>query len=535
MSPPFVFPVDDAYAMYLRDESRRVGEAESISFPQSEADIVRDVQAAAAQGRAITVQGARTGVVAGAVPDGGHILNLSRMTALTGLRRDGDSGAFCLTVEPGATLAQIRTALETRNFDITHWTEESRKALGVFQQAGAWFFPPDPTEDSASIGGMVAANSSGARSFLYGATREHIQALRVVLADGSVLVLRRGEQRAIGRDFRLVCENGREIAGRLAAFDTPSIKSVAGFYTRPDMDLIDLFIGMEGSLGICAQIELRLSPLPPSVWGALWFLPSQESALAFVESLRQRQRSAPPADADSALVAIEYFNDHALGLLRRHRAEHPDSGLAPEAPESFLVAVYAEFQGPDEDTVADRVMEAMESALAVGGDEDATWLGSDPDTMKRLKDFRHAVPEIVNMTIDERRRSEPTITKLGTDMSVPDDQLAAVMALYDEALAEAGLESVIFGHIGSNHVHVNILPRNLDEYGRGVALYQRWATEIVAMGGSVSAEHGIGKIKRPMLAMMLGPEGLAEMQRLKQLFDPRGLLNPGNLFEYPTA
>ena len=148
-----------------------------------------------------------------------------------------------------------------------------------------------------------------------------------------------------------------------------------------------------------------------------------------------------------------------------------------------------------------------------------------------LRFFRHAVPESVNMLIDERRRTEPTITKLGSDMSVPDERLADVIALYRSTLAEAGLESVAWGHIGNNHLHVNILPRCREEFLRGKELFERWARAVTEMGGAVSAEHGVGKIKRSFLAVMYGEEALAQMARLKLAFDPAAQLGRGNLID----
>jgi D-lactate dehydrogenase (cytochrome) len=161
---------------------------------------------------------------------------------------------------------------------------------------------------------------------------------------------------------------------------------------------------------------------------------------------------------------------------------------------------------------------------------DATWLAGDEKEMIRLKDFRHAVPEAVNLLLDERRRQDPTLTKLGTDLAVPDECLAAVMRLYRDGLEASGLEYVSFGHIGNNHVHVNIIPRDAAEYRRGRELYGAWAREVVAMGGTVSAEHGIGKLKKDLLRTMYGGEGVDQMIKLKRLFDPTGLLNQGNLF-----
>ena len=144
--------------------------------------------------------------------------------------------------------------------------------------------------------------------------------------------------------------------------------------------------------------------------------------------------------------------------------------------------------------------------------------------------FRHAVPESVNMLIDERRRTDPTITKLGSDMSVPNARLADVIALYRRTLAESGLESAAWGHIGNNHLHVNILPRDAQDYRRGGELFAQWAAEVTAMGGAVSAEHGVGKIKAGFLETMYGHEAMVESARLKLQLDPDGQLGRGNLF-----
>ena len=151
--------------------------------------------------------------------------------------------------------------------------------------------------------------------------------------------------------------------------------------------------------------------------------------------------------------------------------------------------------------------------------------------MEKLKTFRHAVPELVNATIDERRRRHPDLAKLGTDMSVPDARLGHILARYENDLAAAGLENLIFGHIGANHLHVNILPRTPADYAAGRDLYTRWAAQIIAWGGSISAEHGIGKIKRDLFRQMAGDAALARMRALKKILDPDTLLNPGNILE----
>jgi D-lactate dehydrogenase (cytochrome) len=115
-------------------------------------------------------------------------------------------------------------------------------------------------------------------------------------------------------------------------------------------------------------------------------------------------------------------------------------------------------------------------------------------------------------------------------MAVPDDKLAWVLNLYAESLGTLGLEGLKFGHIGDNHLHVNILPATAEDYRRGKALIQEWARQVIAAGGTVSAEHGIGKLKTAQLLDMYGREAVKEMRALKRCFDPLGLLNPGNMF-----
>jgi D-lactate dehydrogenase (cytochrome) len=297
------------------------------------------------------------------------------------------------------------------------------------------------------------------------------------------------------------------------------------------MDLVDLFIGMEGTLGVLTGIELRLLPAPAFVWGMTVFLPSEENALKFVRILRgETVTGFGFSGAVLKPVAIEFFNRNVLGLLRRHKREQSVFADLPEIPDHARVAVYVEFHGEAEETVSAAVLGVSNVLTALDGDEDATWLATEPRELARLARFRHAAPEAVNLMIDERRKQHPGLTKLGTDMAVPDASLEEIMTLYNRDLQATGLDSVIFGHIGNNHLHVNILPRDPGEYVRGRALYLDWAREVVAMGGTVSAEHGIGKLKTEFLELMYGPEALEEMRALKRVFDPQGLLNRGNLF-----
>jgi D-lactate dehydrogenase (cytochrome) len=476
---------------YLRDESRQVGRADSISFPSTEDEVREHLRQMASARRTVTTQGARTGITAGAVPDGGHILNLSRLKGVLAFK---GAEPATIRVQAGLSLAELREVVR----------EESRSR---------WFFPPDPTETSASLGGMVACNASGACSFLYGATRRYVTALGVVLPDGSLLRLRRGDQTCRGRSFRIETECGRAVAGLIPDYQVPLIKSAAGYYVQPDMDLVDLFLGAEGTLGVVTEAELRLVASPRLVVGILAFLASEEDAVRLTQALKK-----------AGAAALEYFDGNVLDLVRDSRR------TSVPVPPSCRAALYIEYHAANDEESEDSLSQLAESADRAGCSLEQAVVATEKGQIERLKDFRHAVPEAVNQMVGERKKAAPGITKLGTDLAVPDPFLPEMMALYRDSLTRIGVDHLIFGHIGDNHLHVNIIPRSQEEYERGRELYLEWARAAVLMGGTVAAEHGIGKLKRDLLLRMYGTEAVQQMRRLKQCFDPEGLLNRGNLF-----
>ena len=486
---------------FLHDESRRVGAADAIAFPTTEDEVAQVVKQAHERGMSITVQGARTGIVAGAVPEGGLILNLSRMNKI------GEVTGDRLVVQPGALLSEVRDAIEPKGL----------------------FFPPDPTETSASIGGMAACNSSGAVSFHYGATRDWIDSIRVVLSDGDILALKRGECIAKGREFSVKTESGRVIEGRLPSYTMPAVKSAAGYFVADGVDLMDVLIGSEGTLGIITEIGLRLMKRPAEIQGLTVFLPTEEAVIKLVQVARGEDVDGF-ASPSMRPVAIEFFNSNALDLLRKAKATNPAFENIPQLKDNYHTALYLEYHADDSDAIEETVMELMDAIMELGSSDEDTWFATTDREMEPIKAFRHATPEAVNLLIGERKRDCPELTKLGTDMSVPDAALPSAIAMYNAGLQENGLESVIFGHIGNNHVHVNILPHDMDEYARGKKLYLSWASEVVKMGGSVSAEHGIGKLKVPFLQMMYDESALNEMRELKRLFDPANALESGVMF-----
>lgn len=513
-------PVTAEHQEYLRDESHTEGHAEYIAFPRSEEEVAAVLRQAWERDLPVTLQGGRTGISAGCVPHGGLIVSLTRMNRATGCRALPD-GRFSVLVQPGVVLSELGKWIESRKFDTRGWDEESRKSYAAFCRAGEFFFSPDPTERSACVGGMAACNASGARSYLYGPTRPHILSLRAVLMDGRIVALHRGEQFARGLDFSLRCEDGSVVTGRLPTYTMPATKNTSGYYCMPDMDLMDLFIGSDGTLAAITQLELALLPSPAYQWCVNCYFLSEDQAMAFVRSVR---------DQEEKVAAIEYFDGDALDILRNQRSNHPAFSALPPVPDGAAAAVCVELHDSDRENIQRRLFDLGDRLKAAGGREEDTQVARTATDVAALKFFRHAVPESVNMLIAQRRKIDPVITKLGTDMAVPDERLEDVVALYRQGLAETGLQSAVWGHVGNNHLHVNILPRSGDDYRRGKELYADWARAVTAMSGSVSSEHAVGKSKVDFLEIMYGREHIEEMRALKKAFDPKVLLGQDNLF-----
>jgi len=519
MEQTLIRTVVSADEEYLRDESKKIGHAESISFPETHEQVQEIMAELYKTGTPVTVQGSRTGLAAAAVPFGGHVLNLSRMDKVLGMRQEND--CFYITVQPGVILQKLNKSIAARSFNTDAWDKTSLESYNAFTRTPVQMFTPDPTESTASIGGMVACNASGARSYHYGATRRHIEAIRGVLANGQTIALRRGQVYANGLELSLQTEQGDTITVQLPTYKMPNCKNASGYYCHENMDALDLFIGSDGTLAVLTEIEVALLPTPALLWGITCFFPGQTQAVAYTKLARS---------ISQGIAAIEYFDDCALDILRKQKSESTAFSGLPFLPKEYGCAVYTELHCDSEDQ-AYEILETLRcNCVQAGGNPDMTWVATSDSDRDMLHFFRHAVPESVNMQVERSKRKYPEITKVGGDLAVPDNCFETLMALYDTTLEEEGLQHAAWGHIGDNHIHVNILPRDMDEYSRGKALLARWAAEVSRMGGAVSAEHGVGKLKAPFLEVMYGPEHIREMAALKAAFDPKCMLGRGNLF-----
>jgi len=373
--------------------------------------------------------------------------------------------------------------------------------LGAHQaeiQHDGLYFPPDPTSrHECSVGAAIACNASGARSFRYGPTRAWVKAVEWVLPNGDVIW--------VDRDTPI--PSGWPQIG----WKEPEVKTAAGFF--PADNALDLVIGSEGALGVITRARLNLITAPVDVLGLIVFFTDEAAAVAFVNQVRRGAARLGQPAAPGALnpTAIEFFDADALQLA---------ASRIPDLPPAARTALFIEIEH-DGDPPVDDWWEAIVGSGALADD---TIVADDEAGRRRLHSVRHAIPAAVNETVVANG-----MPKVGTDFAVPDEALLTMMNAYQAV----ELPKVCFGHIGDNHLHLNLLPRDATELATAREAYVQLAREAVRLGGTVSAEHGIGKIKRALLAEMVGSEVVEQFQALKRHLDPNWILGRGTMIAKP--
>jgi FAD/FMN-containing dehydrogenase len=454
---------------------------EAVARPVTADEVVDLLRAAHAAGTPVTPAGALTGYVGGALSDRGVVLSLRAMDRVL----DVDERAGVVRAEPGALLGDVKRAAAERGL----------------------LLAPDPTsEEECSVGGAVAANASGGRSLKYGATRAHVRALTVALADGRVLELRRP---------------GLE-------------KNTAGYH--PVHDPVDWFVGSEGTLGVVLAAEFQLLPLPSAVTGLGVPFRDAAGALAFVAEARRLRDASRTAEAlgsaaDVARAAaagvnprcLEYLDANAFVIAR----DYARRSLGGSWGEGAGAYVYVEEEAfGDAEPALDEWLALAERHGALADDIQAF---DGEAQLREARRMRHAVPATLNERAARYRAAGGR--KVSTDWAVPYPRLAEALAVAERVAAAHGVEvAAVFGHAGNGHPHQHFVARDAAELERVDEAVDATLREVLAMGGTVAAEHGIGKLKRRWLPLQLGAVQLGVMRALKRELDPAGILAPGNVF-----
>ena len=520
-SVPSVAHDPDAIASFLEDAAHFPGgHAAGIAVPSSEAQVAALLQTEST----ILPVGAQSSLTGGATPMGEVVLSTARLNRII------EIGPDFVRVEPGVTLVDLDSAL----------TEAGK------------YFPPAPTFTGAFVGGIIATNAAGAATFKYGTTRDWVRALTVVLPNGDVLDIERGVVTArTDGQFEIVLRD-RTVHVQVPRYRMPQVaKLSAGYFAAPGMDLIDLFIGSEGTLGVTVEATLRVLRTRPAMCLAFVPCPNRRTALDLVTRLRDGSRdtwrSGDPSGLD--VSAIEHLDARCLTLLREDGADRlfgvpvrASAGMALlitlELPPMTSAQAFEEIGQAREPHAPDTSLVRFCRLLDEAGVLDAVEIAVPGDRARagQLVAFREAVPAAVNARVGRAKHSvDARIAKTAADMIVPFEHLEELLDIYDSEFGRRHLDLAVWGHISDGNLHPNVIPRSMSDVESGSAAILACGREVIRLGGSPLAEHGVGRnpVKQRLLLELYGRDGVDAMRAVKRALDPDCRLSPGVLFTEP--
>jgi glycolate oxidase len=359
--------------------------------------------------------------------------------------------------------------IDSKNLNVT---VEPGVINGTLQQAlekEGFFYPPDPASMGfCTLGGNVAENAGGPRALKYGVTRDYVMQLESILPDG----------RAIATGVR-------------------THKGVVGY------DLTRLLVGSEGTLGVFTKIRLRFLPLPEAVTTLLAFFGDVEEAgraVSEITSARIIPRTLEFMDRE-AIAAVENFKP---------------TGLPTDIEALLLIELDGHPQAIKQE--AEKVVELCRNQGA------EVEMAADENARERLWRSRRAVSPALHHL---------GLKKINEDIVVPRSRLPEMLGSLKRLSSESGIKIINFGHAGDGNIHVNIMVEKEDEerQKKAYALLKEMFSEVIALGGTISGEHGVGLTKAEFIDMEIKKRELELMRGIKGLFDPDNVLNPGKIFK----
>ena len=434
---------DSARAHYAQSEAYHVNPApDLVAKPTSIEEVQAIVRTAALHGVAVTGWGAGTSLEGNAAAvQGGIIVDFTLMNKV----RDISAGDMLCVVEPGVTREQLNADLRDSGL----------------------FFPVDPGAN-ATVGGMISTRASGTTTVRYGSMRDNVLALKVVLADGTLITT-----------------------------GTRARKSAAGY------DLTHLFTGAEGTLGLIVEATLRLHGRPEHTVAATWPFASAQGAIDTV--ITTIQCGVP-------MTRMEFLDPAAIDACNRFS----DMKL-PKEPTLFL-----EFSG----SMAE-IEHQIELVKSIGTD-----LGGQNFSHADTAEARNLLWRARHQALPAARALRVNTAAWITDICVPISHLADAIAQAQAGIAAAGLTAPILGHVGDGNFHVFFIldPDNKDEWAQAKHVNEAMIAHALSVGGTCTGEHGIGLGKRDALLREHGADAVNAMHSIKRALDPHNLMNPGKIF-----
>ncbi len=502
---------------YIRDESSIIiGKAKKILFPQNEMQIFEILKDANIKKEFVTISGAGTGITGSRVPFDGWIVSTELMT--------------CVNVDQSLKGELIEFSELNKKYSIFIGKDEEKNEFYAISPPGiplkifksmveekGLYYPPDPTENTAFLGGTVATNASGARTFHYGSTRDFVRRIRIMLPDGEVLNIKRGNVFAKENRFKIILKDKQQLELELPTYIMPNVKkNAAGYFVKPNMDLIDLFIGSEGTLGIFTELELKLIKKPEDSYSFFAHFSDEQKAIDFAKELKKLKNYFA-----FNLLSIEFFDRYSAEFIRK---SHPS-----KIPKDSNGIIYFELDSPNDQTLQN-IQNLLKNCNYLFSNK-GFLLNSILLSSEDAKEIRLALPEEINNLLKAR-----DLPKVATDIAVPEQNLDEMIATYHDIGNSTNIQYVIFGHIGDNHLHFNFLPKNKNELQLAMNASILLWKKAVQLGGTITAEHGVGKKyyienneKKPILELMYGKKGVMEIAKIKHTIDQNNILNIGNI------
>ena len=504
-------------ARFLEDAAHYPGgHAAEVLRPRS----IDELSACLREPRRMLAVGAQSSLTGGATPQGDVVIATELLNTIDARHDRVHAGA-------GVTLEAVQNALF---------------------KSGRWL-PPVPTFLGAFAGGAVATCAAGAATFKYGTVRDWVEGLTIILAGGDILELTRGECVASAEGvFEIETSTGVRTV-RLPAITMPEVaKKSAGYFVKPGMDLIDLFIGSEGTLGVIAGVVFRTAPLPGGLCRAFVPVATEAQGITLVDELRRQAaatwQSGDPNGID--ISAIEHIDARSIDVVRE---DGIDRKLDIHLPQGTGIVLLIDLELSPSHAASDlwRVIESALDRAAVDSpltrlcrlldrhhalDEAEITLPGDRSRAAALAELREAVPGGVNRRVALAKQHDERISKTAADMIVPYDRFGDMMAMCRSLFSERGLDLAVWGHISDGNVHPNVIPHSADDVRKGRDAILALGDAVIAMGGCPLAEHGVGRnpIKQQLLRRLYGQSGVDGMRAIKLSLDPHETLASGVIF-----
>lgn len=337
-------------------------------------------------------------------------------------------------------------------------------------------FGVSPTEKTATIGGALSFGSTGLRSFKLGSIASFVESIEYCDAFG----------------------------------DLKTISSEALFH----------FVGSEGMLGVITQATLRTIQKKPVVWGLMFFFPQESLAVSFVDSITSCE----------GLETVEFIDKSCFDLCEHYKEDMSSLAAIPAMPEGQCCAVYLEIHAENESSAEESAQILMEKAELCQGNSDLAW-AMVGDEVEKLRAFRHAIAECINIEIAKRHEKDARIKKMIIDISWKHTSRLAVLDFYRGVLEHAGLQALVYGHLGIFSLYVDIIPNSYDEYLKGMKLIDYCYKKAINSGNIAFSEFGIGKLNKQLFCKNAKVDELNQKLKIKRKYDPDGVFNPGNMIE----